>query len=299
LQKLLLKFPGQLEIQNFIANRLWSLEKRDESTDVREKAYRQATGLIPPGFKGQISWGEVDTYVRRGIAANPYIAEGLTGRTQINAHLYWHASTRNGPEWAADYLSAPVCDCIRRAACILSVSTSPNLPQLLRTRHSRPKAARRSGFRDSGSPDFVKQVGVTVQNFEQFDQSQRWFCLAVLVPRKRIDPTTKDVRCLPLAKVQFLAHAGNEDRVNDGSVDLPVEGLHLAHDAIRLCHVGDRLIACRAKLPLYVRDSRGLAFVGVGDIAGIVDQFRCAANRTFHVQSSLKDTISAPALTRP
>lgn len=37
-QKLLLKFPGQLEIQNFIANRLWSLEMRGESTDVWEKA---------------------------------------------------------------------------------------------------------------------------------------------------------------------------------------------------------------------------------------------------------------------
>ena len=46
----------------------------------------------------------------RGIAANPYIAEGLTGRTKINEHLYWHASNRNGPEWATDYLSAPVCD---------------------------------------------------------------------------------------------------------------------------------------------------------------------------------------------
>ena len=200
-QKLLIKFPGQLEIQNFIANRLWSLEMRDESTDVREKAYQQATALIPPGFKGQISWGEVDnrsflriahgyllglmhrgngkaakalakkllawcpadnlglrmllgdislmtgdtqsamksylkeatdspahwyqagqiayregdfvsacTYVRRGIAANPYIAEGLTGRTRITEHLYWHASNRNGPEWATDYLRAPVCD---------------------------------------------------------------------------------------------------------------------------------------------------------------------------------------------
>ena len=50
------------------------------------------------------------TYVRRGIAANPYIAEGLTGRTKINEHLYWHASNRNGPEWATDYLSAPVCN---------------------------------------------------------------------------------------------------------------------------------------------------------------------------------------------
>jgi hypothetical protein len=48
--------------------------------------------------------------MRRGIAANPYVAEGLTGRTKINEHLYWHASNRNGPDWATDYLSAPVCD---------------------------------------------------------------------------------------------------------------------------------------------------------------------------------------------
>lgn len=200
-QQLLVKFPGQLEIQNIIANRLWSLEMRDESTDVREKAYRQATSLIPPGFKGQISWGELDnraflriahgyllglmhrsdgkaakamakkllawcpadnlgvrmllgdislmtgdaqsamksylkeaedapahwykagqiayregdfvsacTYVRRGIAANPYIAEGLTGRTKINEHLYWHASNVHGPEWAVDYLDSAACD---------------------------------------------------------------------------------------------------------------------------------------------------------------------------------------------
>jgi len=54
---------------------------------------------------GQIAFREGDfvsacTYVRRGIAANPYIAEGLTGRTRINEHLYWHASNRNSPEWA-------------------------------------------------------------------------------------------------------------------------------------------------------------------------------------------------------
>lgn len=200
-QKLLLKFPGQLEIQNFIAIRLWYLELRDEATDTWAKAYRQATALIPPGFKGQINWLEIDnrsflrvthgnllglmhrgdgkaakalakklsawcpgdnlgvrmlmgdismmtgdtksamksylkeaatspahwyqagqiafrdgdfvsacTYVRRGIAANPYIAEGLTGRTKINEHLYWHASTRDGPDWATVYLSVPVCD---------------------------------------------------------------------------------------------------------------------------------------------------------------------------------------------
>jgi hypothetical protein len=46
----------------------------------------------------------------RGIAANPTIAEGLTGRTKISEHLYWHASNRNDPEWATDYLSTLVCD---------------------------------------------------------------------------------------------------------------------------------------------------------------------------------------------
>ena len=50
------------------------------------------------------------TYLRRGIAANPYIAEGLTGRTVLSEHLYWHASNVHGPEWALDYLDSAACD---------------------------------------------------------------------------------------------------------------------------------------------------------------------------------------------
>ncbi len=50
------------------------------------------------------------TYLRRGIAANPYIAEGLTGRTVLREHLYWHASNVHGPEWAIDYLESAACD---------------------------------------------------------------------------------------------------------------------------------------------------------------------------------------------
>jgi tetratricopeptide (TPR) repeat protein len=50
------------------------------------------------------------TYIRRGVAANPYIAEGLTGRTVLTEHLYWHASNRYGAELAAEYLNAPSCD---------------------------------------------------------------------------------------------------------------------------------------------------------------------------------------------
>jgi len=193
--------PYNLEIQNFIANRLWALGLQDEATEVYERAYKQALAHIPKGYSGQISWSEVDnrpflrvahgyllglmdrrdakaaqqlakkmlawcpadnlgvrmlvgdismmlgdtrsalghflehapdspahwyqagqiafrggdyvsacTYIRRGIAANPYIAEGLTGRTVLTEHLYWHASNRYGAEWAAEYLNAPSCD---------------------------------------------------------------------------------------------------------------------------------------------------------------------------------------------
>jgi hypothetical protein len=55
--------------------------------------------------------------MRRGIAANPYIAEGLTGRTVLTEHLYWHASNVHGPEWAVDYLESAACSptpCPRR-----------------------------------------------------------------------------------------------------------------------------------------------------------------------------------------
>lgn len=59
-QKLLAKYPGNLEIQNYLANRLWALEMRDEATDIWAKAYSQACALIPKGYQGQIIWSEID-----------------------------------------------------------------------------------------------------------------------------------------------------------------------------------------------------------------------------------------------
>jgi hypothetical protein len=50
------------------------------------------------------------TYLRRGIAANPYIAEGLTGRMRLNEHLYVHWTNLVGSQCAADYLASDVCD---------------------------------------------------------------------------------------------------------------------------------------------------------------------------------------------
>ena len=52
--------PYNLEIQNFIANRLWALGLQDEASEVYERAYKQALAHIPKGFKGQITLGEVD-----------------------------------------------------------------------------------------------------------------------------------------------------------------------------------------------------------------------------------------------
>ena len=50
------------------------------------------------------------TFMRLGIAANPYIADGLTGRTVLSEHLYWHASNVHGPEWEAYYLESAARD---------------------------------------------------------------------------------------------------------------------------------------------------------------------------------------------
>jgi hypothetical protein len=48
------------------------------------------------------------TNLRRGIAANPYVAAGLTGLTMLSEHLHWHASNVHGPGWAVDYLDSAV-----------------------------------------------------------------------------------------------------------------------------------------------------------------------------------------------
>lgn len=50
------------------------------------------------------------TYLRRGIAGNPYVAEGLTGRTLLADHLYWHGSNLYSCEWAVDFLRSPATD---------------------------------------------------------------------------------------------------------------------------------------------------------------------------------------------
>lgn len=38
------------------------------------------------------------------------LISGLTGRTVLMEHLYWHTSNVQGPEWAVDYLESAACD---------------------------------------------------------------------------------------------------------------------------------------------------------------------------------------------
>jgi tetratricopeptide (TPR) repeat protein len=200
-RKLEKRTPDSLEMQNFIANRLWAQGMRDEASETFERAFNRALAIVPKDYKGQIAWSEVDnrpflrlahgtllglmhrrdgksamtlakkllawspqdnlgvrfllgdialisgnskaalneyltgeailpahwyqagliafrdknhvaacTYLRRGIAANPYIAEGLTGRTLIAEHIYRHINNIHGPQWAIDYLDSPACD---------------------------------------------------------------------------------------------------------------------------------------------------------------------------------------------
>jgi hypothetical protein len=75
-----------------------------------------------------------------------------------------------------------------------------------------------------------------------------------------------------------------------------VECLHLAHDALSLSHVGDGFVALRTKVSRHSRDDGGFTFVGVGQIAGVMDQFGCTARRAFHGHNSFKRTISTSAM---
>jgi hypothetical protein len=52
--------PDNLEIQNFIANRLWALDLRDDAARIYEQAFHKAMILIPNGYAGQITWMEID-----------------------------------------------------------------------------------------------------------------------------------------------------------------------------------------------------------------------------------------------
>jgi len=193
-------YPGCLEIRQFIACRLWDLNRKEQASRVWEDVYVACLRLIPTSFlsgKGQIPWVEIDnrsflrvahgyllaliargdgksadklakhmltwnrhdlsvlsllgdiallnnrpkkaielylavarsdpsawyqagkiafglehyvqacTYLRRGIAANAYIAEAITGRQHLTPHAYRYFNGVQGPSWAQSYIGTP------------------------------------------------------------------------------------------------------------------------------------------------------------------------------------------------
>lgn len=58
------------------------------------------------------------------------------------------------------------------------------------------------------------------------------------------------------------------------------------HDAIRFRRIQDGLDTGRAEVARHCRYDGGFTLVSVGQVAGVVDQFSRAANRTFHALAS-------------
>jgi hypothetical protein len=94
----------------------------------------------------------------------------------------------------------------------------------------------------------------------------------------------------------FFADAGDEVWIGNRRVAPLLEGAHLAHDAIRF-RFQDGPGTGRTEVTRHRRYDGDLTPLGVGQLAGLVDQFSCAAHRTFHVHSFLKDTISTSLMT--
>lgn len=80
--------------------------------DVARNKYLEFANELPEAWyqAGRIAFIQRDyvdacTFVRRGILANPYIAEGLTGRLILQDHGYWHGTNKVASEWAVNFLS--------------------------------------------------------------------------------------------------------------------------------------------------------------------------------------------------
>lgn len=187
--------PDNLDAQQFLALRYWEGGLKEEAAALWGPLFARVSALIPPDFKGQINWGELDnrpflrlahshllglmyrgdapaasklckrllawspgdnlgvrylqpliavmgghyktaykqflktapempngwyhaariafleerfvtalTLLRRGVLANPYIAEAITGRRVLFKHLHWHWSNIADHSMAASFL---------------------------------------------------------------------------------------------------------------------------------------------------------------------------------------------------
>ena len=134
-------------------------------------------------------------------------------------------------------------------------------------------------------------------HLEQLHRPQRRPRPAVLVGGKCINAAAEDFGGLLLVQAQFLPHAGDECRIDDGGIHLLVELQHCRAGPGGFGRVQHGLAAGRAIVAAHVRNGCRLALVGVAHFTLVADQLRRAAAWTFHVHISLKDTISTSSMT--
>ena len=123
-----------------------------------------------------------------------------------------------------------------------------------------------------------------IQDAKQLDQCQWWLGLTVFVQRKGIGAATKEIGRLALIKCELFADCGDVPRVYIGCIDLALELTDALAVAIAVFLVEDHFVAGWTKITCDRRNRGGFTFVGVGQIARIVDQFRRAAAWAFHCQ---------------
>jgi hypothetical protein len=138
---------------------------------------------------------------------------------------------------------------------------------------------------------------VSVQQPEQLYQGEGRLGPAILVSRESIDSTPKEFGGFALIEVEFLADRGNENGIDGCGIHLPSELADQVAVSVTMLAVQDDLAARWAKVSRHRRDGSGFALVGVGDVAGVADQVRCATIWTFHGYNSLKETINTSSMT--
>ena len=78
-----------------------------------------------------------------------------------------------------------------------------------------------------------------IQDLEQFNQGQRWSCLAVFIAGEGVDATAKDGGGFALVKGELCADRGDLGGVDAGGIDLLMEGVHGLSVALRFLSVKD------------------------------------------------------------
>ncbi|MCY1546925.1 hypothetical protein D9M68_829500 [compost metagenome] len=133
---------------------------------------------------------------------------------------------------------------------------------------------------------------MSLQQLEQLHQGSGGVDVALLVAAEGIRAAAEQVGGLLLRELELLTHCLDQFRIAVPGVDLLTRQVHGQHYPLRFGRAGEGFATGRAPIRLHGGDDDGFALVGVGHVAGIVDQVSLAAYGASHGHSSLKDTMS-------